>query len=710
MAPEQVSSPEVELHQSSVTKPSPLRIIKRSQTVSGRSAPKEVIRRHSRGISESSYESKGSPPAGPDRPLTIHKLRKDRGSVLDGLEDGAFKEKPDNIIQELVHRHRGHNFHRNSLGDMNTVTASSNNDDPDVTPKAKQDFSRTFSAGGFSKPEYNQAKTDGVASTHPARAILASDNSISPFNRVDGKKELGDSPRIRRRRPSKSKNFFLKAIGGRSAVESELNHKFPTASRGTLRRRLSRHDRKISSSSYAESITSVPLSHGSLESESRDITDVHTDPRMSNYDTRDFSIASSLSNTTPSTETLVLCPCLTITSEASSIDSAGCSMWAAVSVTGVLREPHHNAPHMYGGLYALRFDFQPGPGCMVEEIFGDLYEPRRIQAANTELILVKVRLPTVKVRSRHIKESSDELMAELQNHLGETMTPYLTARITYRHSAFPGPEDSVPSFEDEISCTVCQTRMQTETRAVIKRNNIYSAWSPRTSRTIKPPLHVNPLVQLIETHLPHDQAREAIRLLASERVQIPQAKRHDGKHGQETSSAETVRANGIAATIDSAVNMLMAVSQDDRPTTPASLNMLEVIDSAAEAEMDPARKIWSHMRNISRPSHEKHVGLDADTPNSSDEEDEAAYSSASYSAASENGRMLVEESDISDQFEEERSRIKEFVVRSERGAGADTLRGTVARKKGPAKGSESGVGALGLTLGGRSWGWSPPWW
>lgn len=72
--------------------PAPLRIIKRSQTVTGRPASAGLGAADEWGMSEftSNNDSEGSPPVAKDRPLgplTIHKIRrgrgKDRGSILD---------------------------------------------------------------------------------------------------------------------------------------------------------------------------------------------------------------------------------------------------------------------------------------------------------------------------------------------------------------------------------------------------------------------------------------------------------------------------------------------------------------------------------------------------------------------------------------------------------------------------------------------------
>jgi hypothetical protein len=79
----------MELHEPEI-KPQPLRIIKHSQTVTGRSSDSGRSGGTDEwGMFESSFDigSEGSPPVATDRPLgplTVHKIRRGRGSILDG--------------------------------------------------------------------------------------------------------------------------------------------------------------------------------------------------------------------------------------------------------------------------------------------------------------------------------------------------------------------------------------------------------------------------------------------------------------------------------------------------------------------------------------------------------------------------------------------------------------------------------------------------
>ena len=98
----------MELRESEIPLPQPLRIVKRGQTVAGSSASGE-IERGGRGLSICSDKSRGSPPMTVDRPLTVHKRRGVRGSVL----DRSLEEPPSamsgggSAISELIRKNSG---------------------------------------------------------------------------------------------------------------------------------------------------------------------------------------------------------------------------------------------------------------------------------------------------------------------------------------------------------------------------------------------------------------------------------------------------------------------------------------------------------------------------------------------------------------------------------------------------------------------------
>lgn len=109
-------STRVELRESGreIAKPQPLRIIKRSQTIANCETSREAERR-GRGASGGSDESKGSPPQGVDRPLTVRKKRHGRRSVV-----GLSLEEPDgevggSVVEDIIRKYSG------ELGDVEEV-------------------------------------------------------------------------------------------------------------------------------------------------------------------------------------------------------------------------------------------------------------------------------------------------------------------------------------------------------------------------------------------------------------------------------------------------------------------------------------------------------------------------------------------------------------------------------------------------------------
>lgn len=286
------------------------------------------------------------------------------------------------------------------------------------------------------------------------------------------------------------------------------------------------------------------------------------------------------------------------------------------------------------------------------------------------MLIIKVKL-CLSPLAAPFSTPSDRLIADLENHLGNTLTPYLTVRLTCKHSG----------FENEDTTTV----IQSETTGSILRNNPRSVWAAPTQKSVKGPAN-NPLITLVEQHLPVERAREAIHKLAAERIQIPYARRNNGSvlgSSQETVKAltqDSLRASKqpFAMTIDQA--LALPVKKNHRVPEPERL----------KPEIDPARKIWSEMRRTSRGRHQRR-SISAGTFSTTDD-------SANYSPGS---RRMSD-----DTIDSERTRIKEQALKNKRSVGADTLRSIAPSVAGSKKGTGT-VGALGL---GRNWGWGGTWW
>ncbi|KAK0129286.1 hypothetical protein ONS95_015016 [Cadophora gregata] len=709
MASVKVNPSGVELRESEIAKPQPLRIIKRSQTVANCSSPREVVHR-GRGSSSGSYESKGSPPQGIDRPLTVRKKRQGRGSVI-----ALSMAEPDedigsgSALSDIIRKH-------SDLSEMD--------DDPDVTPKARPS-TRTASAGAFLKSELYQRSQDIDATSFSVRDTRHSMFTPQQSTRKPPSPTKGSPPKIPERRPSRSKNFFLRAIGGRLSDESKaIRRKDSGASKGTLIRRLSRSKNHSSAESYTDSIASTD-SGNDFRPGSLDITDISINSRISSHEGNQPS--STVSDIIPP-DVFVLCPQVVITPEISSVDTGCCFLWVAIEVTGTLQkadgyEARYDGSRStssriseiaaYGRLHSMRIDLHPGQGCIVSEIIGDLHKSKTIRAGETQLILAKIRFSKF-IPPSHLRESSsDGLIAQLENDLGDTLTPYLTVRLTYKHSGFPNIKKP-GVIQDGMSMHI--TRLQTEATGVIKRHNPLSAWSPRTSQTIHSPLEVNPLIHLVETYLPSVQAREVIKKLAGERTPIPIAKRFEHIGG---SSEETVKPvpTSLAARISSTLSSPLVQIASARgvmspPRTTGSPSPFARFGSTRSTQlgsvedMDPARRIWTEMRRHSRSgnrSRHPRGSISADHYFSVDDSPNNRISSinttvSSFSAGKGGGELC--------EVKEERGRIMDMALKNKRSVGQETLKSIV-----PSVGRQKGGALSSLGLGaGRTWGWNANWW
>ncbi|KAK8051970.1 hypothetical protein PG993_003355 [Apiospora rasikravindrae] len=80
-------------------------------------------------------------------------------------------------------------------------------------------------------------------------------------------------------------------------------------------------------------------------------------------------------------------------------------------------------------------------------------------------------------------EGPDDLMADLEYHLGNVQTEYIEVRLSYSHSGFPtfsdisGGAGTSSSVVEGVSRSC--TQLETRVTGVITRNNPMSAWSPR---------------------------------------------------------------------------------------------------------------------------------------------------------------------------------------------------------------------------------------
>lgn len=97
------------------------------------------------------------------------------------------------------------------------------------------------------------------------------------------------------------------------------------------------------------------------------------------------------------------------------------------------------------------------------------------------------------IRGRHRRQSSDDLIEDLEYRLGSTKVKYLQVRIRYQHSGF-SQRTWLPRNTTMDSIVSLKTMVETTAVAAIKRQYRSSLWSPRDV------LHPNPLFEIIASY------------------------------------------------------------------------------------------------------------------------------------------------------------------------------------------------------------------
>ncbi|TEY31043.1 hypothetical protein BOTCAL_0825g00020 [Botryotinia calthae] len=734
-------SPNQELHKSEVE---PLRIIKRSQTVTSRISSSRFGDADEWGMAGSRFddEGEGSPPVAADRPvgpLTIHKIRrgKGRGSILN---DGGLSIKVVDIVKQDC--------------------PVNSKDDFELTPKSS-DAQRNKSTGNFLRTE------------------LHSMSSENDFESPDIRK-LAGSPVVPQRKKSKSKYSLLRAFGGRRSedLDSKPNlgrsdSSTSTKSHSTLLRKLSRRTSTASTiqSIASSSIRTVELSNPFDTIDNQSINDSRINSRASSY----YDETIMISNPPTPTPTLVptfsssrddnfvLCPQISVTPESASVNAGVCTLWAAVEITGVLRRadgtstlddagrtystqsltPRFLDLRSYGSLHNIAVEFQPGPDCIIVDQPADTFQAKTIRVSETHLMLVKIRLNEVKNSLSHAKEgSSDELIENLNEILGDITTHYLTVKLNYRHSAFLNLRSQ--AAEGEFRLLPQHTLLETKAMASIKRHNPASAWSPRNSGTLNLTVGASVLTKIIEKHFSAEKSREALQKLADDRTTILYSRRTYGyssdKENRKSTASSSLYGDSTNNLLSHSFSMT-AISNFNARGSPVSKRLGSPYDhplDEVDGEMDPARKIWSQMRRTSRPARRHPRASISDGNYFSPDQDALFECTPRYGGILRGPNLSIFEppdnlldtsleltpkakrdrvsrgKSTSSVIDDDRHHLREMALRNKRSVGQETLRSMVpsTHSGGNAFGDRHGgvLGAVaGVGLPGRNWGQWLPW-
>ncbi|KAB8299143.1 hypothetical protein EYC80_001248 [Monilinia laxa] len=704
--------------------PAPLRIIKRSQTVTSRPSGYEFGSADEWGMFESTFEneSEGSPPVAASRPLgplTIHKTRRGRGSIL----DDSLSVDIVNIERKCSTPKVDDRDYRGPLEDdlFHTSVATHSSSQDTSTGKFLRTYSRLGNPG-------NEAKKHSIRSSDLQSNILGTP-------KTDG------SPIIPKRKPSKSKYSLLRAFGGRRSEDSEPKHTLGRSgssastrsmkSHSTLLRKLSH--RKSTASTIQSDASSVPSSLGAVElshlfdSDGQDIINARINSGASSY------YGGTVMMPSPSTPILtpmisssrddncVLCPQISVTPESASVNAGVCTLWAAVEITGVLRSADGASPlndasrtystqsltprcldlRRYGSLHNIAVEFQPGPDCIIVDQPEDTFQSKTLRVSETHLMLVKIRLNEVKVSvSQEKDKSSDELIENINEILGDTTTQYLTVKLNYRHSAFLNLRQQAAGGDFRVLPQ--HTLLETKATATIKRHNPASAWSPRNSGAL-------------------NSAVGKIGKFAADTLAYLDPTNNLLSHSFSMTAISNLNARGSPVS--------------KRPSSPYD-HPLDLVDG----EMDPARKIWSQMRRTSRPAR-KHPRASISDGNYFSADQDTLFESTPRHRSSSRGTNLFlfeppeasppdtsleltpkarqsrdsREKSPGTTTNDNRHHLMELALKNKRSVGQETLRSMVPSTysgKGTGFGNRQGgvMGAVaGVGLAGRNWGQWLPW-
>ncbi|RAL66861.1 hypothetical protein DID88_007643 [Monilinia fructigena] len=425
----------------------------------------------------------------------------------------------------------------------------------------------------------------------------------------------------------------------------------------------------------------------------------------------------------------VLCPQISVTPESASVNAGICTLWVAVEITGVLRSADGASP-------------LNDAGCTYKHT-----KPYSAMFSETHLMLVKIRLNEVKVSVSHeMNKSSDELIENINEILGDTTTQYLTVKLNYRHSAFLNLRQQ--AAERDFRILPQHTLLETKATATIKRHNPASTWSPRNSGALGSAVGVSALAltKIIEKHFSAEKSIEALRKLAGDRMMIQYPRKTYGHSSDKENRKFAANTSAYIGPTDSLLShsfSMTAISNLNARGSPVSKRPSSPYDhplDLVDGEMDPARKIWSQMRRTSRPARKHPRASISDGNHFSADQDTLSESTPRYRSSLRGPNLFLFEPpeasppDTSLELtpkarqarnsrekgpgtttDDNRHHLMELALKNKRSMGQETLRSMVPSAysgKGTVFGNRQGgvMGAVaGVGLAGRNWGQWLPW-
>lgn len=308
--------------------------------------------------------------------------------------------------------------------------------------------------------------------------------------------------------------------------------------------------------------------------------------------------------------------------------------------------PNISPNHAY--LYDLQTTLQPTRHTSILEVLEDKSAPTTLYPSSSILLLAHIQVispPSPRPHRSHSRQNPDDLIRDLELALGSTTTvttPYLAARVSYRHPLFPD------RFSSD-TCAAQTTRLETTCTASIATTTSAdddddgSLWSPRCRRPAAAAARQQRrvLLDIVASHWGVRAAGEVERRMTPLPPSSARAR------------AGTVRGGGYVAGPRPPVVPRRKASL--RQTSSVALaegkggGEEEDGDGEDESGHDAARKIWTEIRRMSS------VG----------------------SGGGERDRKVSAASSGMWEVDRRREAVRERALRNRRSVGADTLRSLV---------------------------------
>ncbi|PTB45419.1 hypothetical protein M441DRAFT_130021 [Trichoderma asperellum CBS 433.97] len=266
---------------------------------------------------------------------------------------------------------------------------------------------------------------------------------------------------------------------------------------------------------------------------------------------------------------LVLSPHINVIPETMSMHEGQQHLWAAIEVCGRLfpaytrpendRVPCPNKDTFlkFGCLYDLTIDVLPTTQSSIVQTRCRQAFPATMFVGSSVLLLVQVVLqPKTALPSprqhKHSRQTSEELMEDLQLQLGDSIMEYMSIHVSYSHSAFPLQRAATGATE----VFTLQTRLVTKAEATIKLHNVLSPWSPHPIPTR------DRLFSVIESHWGPQKASEIMQqIVAQHPIPAPKLKKIRSKGHEQKLSEKHLNYSDLPT-----IPLRYMSLQEERPT------------------------------------------------------------------------------------------------------------------------------------------------